>query len=268
MHKKETALLLDIEPQSGLPVSIDTATGEFHFGGDLNTPTLRTRMLHELDPVWANPVSETDRPIYRVTGPVWFRQDADIWKNAKVCYGIVYFHPGTFGGEYVKSSGQYHAIEPGQTAATPEVYTVLAGKGHFMLQKSKPPYEDITDAVLVEVNAGESFIVPPDYGHLQINPADEPLVFSYCVADPLTSNYEPYQRFHGAMYYELAGAADQFKFNTRYPKRVPLRVIQASALRQATFLDEQVDYATLKRNLKNLRFLVSANEFPDHAGLY
>ena len=176
-------MLLNIESQSGLPVRIDTASGEFHFGSDLNTPTLRTRMLHELDSVWANPVGDTDRPIYRVTGPVWFRQDAEVWKNAKVCYGIVYFDPGTFGGEYVKSSGQYHAIQPGQTAATPEVYTVLVGTGHFMLQKSKPPYDEITDAVLVEVNAGESFIVPPDYGHLQINPTNEPLVFSYCASE-------------------------------------------------------------------------------------
>ena len=136
-----------------------------------------------------------------------------------------------------------------------------------MLQRSKPPYEDITDAVLVEVNAGESFVVPPDYGHLQINPTDGPLVFSYCVADPLTSNYEPYRRFHGAMYYEMAGMADRFVFNMRYPRQLPLRVLKAASLRQLPFLGGKVEYSTVKRNLKDLRFLVSADEFPAQAGL-
>lgn len=261
-------MLLDIEPQSGLPVRIDTETCEFHFGGSLNVPSLRTRTLHELDPVWANKVSDDDKIIYRYTGPLWFAQDAATWKGAGVGYGIVYFQPGTYGGEYVKSSGQYHAMLPGQTAATPEVYTVLVGQGNFMLQRSKPPYEDITDAVLVEVKAGESFVVPPDYGHLQINPTDGPLVFSYCVADPLASNYEPYRRFHGAMYYEMAGMADRFVFNMRYPRQVPLRVLKAASLRQLPFLGGKVEYSTVKRNLKDLRFLVSAGEFPAQAGLW
>jgi len=260
-------LLLDIEPQCGLPVRIDTDTCEFHFGGNLNVPSLRTRMLHELDPVWANPVTDSDRIVYRYTGPLWFPPDAATWKSARVGYGIVYFKPGTFGGEYVKSSGQYHAMLPGQNAATPEVYTVLVGRGHFMLQRSKPPYEDIDDAVLVEVNAGETFVVPPDYGHLQINPTVGPLVFSYCVADPLTSNYEPYKRFHGAMYFEMAGGAGRFVFNPRYPRQVPLRVVKAASLRQLPFLDGTVDYAAIKRNLKNLGFLVSAHDFPAQAGL-
>jgi len=260
-------LLLDLEPQSGLPVRIDTETCEFHLGGSLNVPTLCTRTLHELDPVWANKVDGSNPIIYRYTGPLWFSQDAETWKSAGIGYGIVFFPPGIYGGEYVKSSGQFHAILPGQTAATPEVYTVLVGQGHFMLQRSRPPYEDITDAVMVEVNAGESFVVPPDYGHLQINPTNGPLVFSYTVASPLTSNYEPYRRFHGAMYYEMAGAGQRFVFNTRYPQQVPLRVLKAASLRQLPFLGEKVDYANVKRHLAKLDFLVSANEFPAQAHL-
>ncbi len=224
-------MLLDLESQTGLPVRIDTESCDFLIGDGLNAPTFRTRTLRELDPVWANGADEDDRVIYRYSSPLWFSDDADAWSQAGVGYGIVYFPPGVYGGEYVKSLGQYHAILPGHTMATPEIYTVLAGRGHFMLQRSTPPYDAVEDAVLVEVNAGETFLVPPDYGRLQINPTDGPLAFSYAVRHPLMSNYEPYRRFRGAIYYEMADGPERFVFNPRYPRRVPLRVIQAAKLR-------------------------------------
>jgi len=260
-------VLLDLEPQSGLPVRVDTETYEFLLDDSLNVPSFCTRTLHDLDQVWANKIEGSDRIIYRYTSPLWVSRDVESWRNAGVGYGIVFFPPGIYGGEYVKSSGQYHAILPGHTAATPEIYTVLVGKGDFMLQRSTPPYEDITDAVIVEVNAGETFVVPPDYGHLQINPTDGPLVFSYTVKNPLTSNYEPYSRFHGAMYYEMAGRPGQFVFNPRYPRRVPLRILQSAELRQVPFLADKADYASILRCLPKLDFLSAPEEFPSEAYL-
>jgi glucose-6-phosphate isomerase, archaeal len=260
-------VLLDLEPQSGLPVRLDTESCEFLPDDRLNVPSLCTRTVHELAPVWAGSPQDEDRLIYRYTSPLWFAADEEKWKNAGVGYGIVFFPPGIFAGEYVKSSGQYHAILPGHTAATPEIYTVLVGTGHFMLQRSVPPYDDITDVVMVEVHAGETFVVPPDYGHLQINPTDGPLVFSYTVTNPLTSNYEPYRRFHGAMYFEMASGPERFVFNTRYPRRAPLRVVKAADLEQVPFLAEKADYSTVLRSLPKLGFLRNPCQFPPEAEL-
>ena len=260
-------MLLDLESQTGLPVRIDTESCDFQIGKGLNAPTFRTRTVHELDPVWANGADGADRVIYRYSSPLWLLEDADVWRQAEVGYGIVYFPPGIYGDEYVKSSGQYHAILPGHTMATPEIYTVLAGRGHFMLQRATPPYDEVTDAVLVEVDAGETFVVPPDYGHLQINPADAPLAFSYTVMNPLTSNYEPYRRYRGAMYYEMAEGPERFAFNPRYPRRVPLRVIKAAMLRQVPLAGKKADYAAVRRSLPDLGFLTSPREFPSQAYL-
>jgi len=258
--------LLDLEPQTGLPVRIETQSCDFLIGAGLNVPTFRTRMLRELDPVWANGANGDDRVIYRYSSPLWRTDDADVWRQARLGYGIVYFPPGVYGGEYVKSSGQYHAILPGHTMATPEIYTVLVGKGHFMLQHSTPPYDEITDAVLVEADAGETFVVPPDYGHLQINPTDGPLAFSYTVTNPLTSNYEPFRRLRGAMYYEMADGPERFAFDPRYQRGVPLRVIKAAALRQVPLAETKADYAEVRRSLPDLGFLTKPQEFP--AGAY
>ena len=260
-------MLLNLESLAGIPISIDTESCEFVTSEGLCAPSLRTRRVHELDPVWANRVDGQNRIIYRYTSPLWFADDMSEWMRASIGYGIVFFPPGVFGGEYVKSSGQYHAVLPGHTRATPEIYTVLVGQGHFLLQHSAPPYDDITDAVLVEVNAGETFVVPPDYGHLQINPTDGPLVFSYTVMNPLTSNYEPYRRQGGAIYYEMATGEERFVFNARYPRRVPLRILQASRLRQIPFLDERADYRAILNSLPQLGFLTQPDEFPISAYL-
>lgn len=255
-------MLLDLEPQCGLPVRIDTGAHEFLPGSGLNAPSFCTRTVHQLDPVWANRPECEDRLIYRYTSPLWLSGDEELWRKARVGFGIVYFPPGVFGGEYVKSSGQYHAIQPGQTQATPEIYTVLAGQGHFLLQRSAPPHENIEDPVLVEVNVGETFIVPPDYGHLQINPADGPLVFSYTVMSPLTSDYEPYRRRHGAMYYEMAEGPERFVFNKEYSGQAPLRILQAGRLRQLALLESRADYQWIRDHLPELSFLTDPDEFP------
>jgi glucose-6-phosphate isomerase len=260
-------MLLNLESHTGLPICIEIESCEFLLGDGLNVPSLCTRKLHDLDPVWASRIDGEDKVIYRYTGPMWLSNDAEVWKQARVGYGVVYFPPGVYGGEFVKSSGQFHAILPGDSMATPEIYTVLVGRGHFMLQRSTPPYGDVSDAVLVEANAGETFAVPPDFGHLQINPTDGPLVFSYTVMNPLASNYEPYRRFHGATYYEMAEGAERFVFNPRYPRQVPLRILQAAALRQLPFLGEKPDYAEIRRCLPKLGFLTRPQDFPAEAYL-
>jgi len=260
-------LIIDLKELSALPIKVDTAHCNFVFGSSLNTPSIVTRKSHDLETVWANDVQEEDRVIYRYTSGLWLPSDEALWKNAGFIYGIVFFLPGVFGGEYVKSSGQYHAITAGQRMAAPEIYTVLVGCGHFMLQRSVPPYGEILDAVLIEVNVGEMFVVPPDYGHLQINPTNGPLVFSYTVAYPLVSNYEPYRQRRGAMYYEMADGSERFVFNSHYPKRLPLRILKAAQLRQFPFLAGKADYRRIRACLPKLSFLNRPEEFPAEAYL-
>lgn len=58
---------VNLEAACGLPVSLDTSTCELSFGTGLNQPSYCVRRLHDLDPVWANPVPDPDQVIYRYT---------------------------------------------------------------------------------------------------------------------------------------------------------------------------------------------------------
>jgi glucose-6-phosphate isomerase len=262
-------MIIHLEERCGLPVSLKAETFEYMLGNDLNATSYRTRWLDDLAAVWANPVNGGHSLAYRYTAGLWLSEDEKIWKKANIIYGIVSFMPGTYGGEFIKSSGQYHPVVPPNTAATPEVYTVLHGTGHFMLQKAVPPYEVIEDAVLVKVRAGETFVVPPDYGHLQINPADEPLVFSYVVMDGMNGVYEPFKEKQGAMYYEMDSENDseRYVFNIHYPERIPLRMIHAGDICQLPYLNEQVNYHSVKENIDKLEFITLPDKFPEHAWL-
>ena len=260
-------MIKNLQEACGLPVAFNVNTCELILGKELNTPSYCTRMLHDLDAVWANPVEDEDRVIYRYTSGLHLNGDASAWAAAKVAYGIVIFTPGVFGGEYVKSSGQYHPPLPPSNMATPEIYTVLSGVGHFMLQKARPPYHRIKDFVLVEVQVGETFVVPPDYGHLQINPSTEPLVFSYAVMDGMKGQYDAFKARRGAAYYEMANGEDRYVFNPRYGAQVPLRVVRAADIRQLPELDERATYQAIRDHLPELRFLTDPTLFPESARL-
>lgn len=260
-------MIKNLQKACGLPVSFDTKTCELVLGDGLNQPSYCVRKLHDLKAVWANPIKEEDQVIYRYTSALHFRDDEAVWKRAKVAYGIVIFVPGIFSGEYVKSSGQFHPPVQPYNMGTPEIYTVLSGVGHFLLQKASPPFANIEDAVLVEVQEGETFVVPPDYGHLQINPGPEPLVFSYAVMDGMKGCYDPFKERKGAIYYEMANGGVERVFNTNYPERLPLRVLQAADLCQLPELKDRVTYQAIRDRLRELPFLTNPSVFPESAVL-
>lgn len=259
-------MIKDLQPACGLPVAFDTDTCELIFGEGLNEPSYCVRKLHDLDGVWANPVTDEDRVIYRYTSGLHLNGDAQAWTAANVIYGIVIFVPGVFGGEYVKSSGQYHPPTPPSNMATPEIYTVLSGTGLFMLQKAAPPYDTVEDPVLVEVREGETFVVPPDYGHLQINPSPEPLVFSYAVMDGMKGQYDAFKDRQGAAYYVMSNG-DGRVYNANYGTQVPLREVRAGDICQLAELNERVTYQSIRDRLPELGFLTDPTVFPESAGL-
>jgi glucose-6-phosphate isomerase len=126
-------------------------------------------------------------------------------------------------GEPAKTKGHYH---PKNRAGVgyPEVYEVLSGEAHFLLQS-----RDHTDAVVVLARKGELAVIPPDYGHITINPSSsETLVMANVVSTAFESDYAEYEAMQGAVYYETS--AGTFEKNPRYGPLPPIRTIEAASL--------------------------------------
>lgn len=85
--------------------------------------------------------------------------------------------------------------DPGNPAGVgyPEVYEVLEGRAHFLLQK-----KTLDDIVLVEAAKGDIVLIPPGYGHVTINPAqNETLTMANLVSTEFSSEYGFYDEMRG-----------------------------------------------------------------------
>jgi len=95
-----------------------------------------------------------------------------------------------FGEEFPKTKGHYH---PGKYG---EIYIVLEGKALYLLQN-----KDLSDIVVIEAKAGEVAIIPPDYGHITINPGKEDLKMANWVCPDFKSLYGPIEEKKGGAYF-------------------------------------------------------------------
>ena len=165
----------------------------------------------------------TAEPDCRIPGKIYYmyrdvaRSEADRrWlTDSRARYDITRIPPGVFCNEYVKTKGHYHPASP-SGVPYPEVYEVMSGTAHYLLQRPA-----LSDVALVEAEAGTVVLIPPGYGHITINPGDRDLVMSNLVSRSFASEYQPYEQLRGGAYYELVDRG--FVPNPAYPSVPPLR---------------------------------------------
>ncbi len=134
--------------------------------------------------------------------------------------------------------------------------------------------ERITDVVLVIAHEGEIVLVPPNYGHITINPTEQTLKMANWVSTKVESFYEPFEQMGGGAYFELVtspfplrlrrglGRSERARVrlvpNARYGALPPVRVERAREYPQLGLRHGRPIYELIK-NPEILRFL----SFPD-----
>jgi glucose-6-phosphate isomerase len=126
-------------------------------------------------------------------------EDERIIEENRLRYDITVIPPGRLGVEYVKTYGHYHPTVC-ENMTYPELYEVLKGEAHYLLQRGK---DKITDVIVIRAKEGDKVLIPPDYGHVTINPSDKTLVMSNWVCRDFSSIYDPIKEMGGAAYFEL-----------------------------------------------------------------
>ncbi|MEM0214926.1 MAG: glucose-6-phosphate isomerase family protein [Archaeoglobaceae archaeon] len=164
--------------------------------------------------------------------------------NAKLRYDFTIIPPAEIGGENVKTYGHYH---PKNSAGLtyPEVYQVLDGKAIFVIQRREG--EQVVDCIAVEAEKGDLVIVPPNCGHVTINPTKKVLLTSNWVCRDFVSIYEPYTNLRGACYYYVN---QEWLKNTNYPTHPELRFLEPF-----DNMGEEMYY--LVNEIERLEFLVA-----------
>lgn len=225
---------------------------ELRFGDSLIKP--QVRMLGEIKEVvydreWLS--NSSDMELYYMYRDLALnKDDRELMNRLNLRYDITLIPPGMLGREYVKTMGHYHPNIPGTGLSYTEVYEVLAGRAHYLLQRLEG--ERITDVILIEAVEGDKVIIPPNYGHITINPSREELKMANFVSSKFSSVYEPIKERHGGAYFELV---DGFKRNEYYGHVPELRMVKARDLHKFGFTRSDEMYYTLRSDPAKLGFL-------------
>ena len=183
--------------------------------------------------------------------------DAKRIKEKGLRYDITIIPPNTLGTEFVKTAGHYHPRLPGSQMTYPEMYEVLEGEAHYLLQRREEERgtEKITDVIVVKAKEGDKVIIPPNYGHVTINPSETTLKMANWVARTFSSIYEPIRVKGGAAYFELTNG--EFIKNKKYGSVPDIRFLKPEDtwLKQIKLNNEVAMYELL-REPEKLQFLI------------
>lgn len=218
----------DLSATAYLTVSLDE-DGQLHFPAEVTHAPPAARHAADMTDVLREPKAVTAAEVlYRMYRDIRRVGDGACAAAVGLRYDLTVLRPGALGGEAAKTYGHYHPVKPGTDTTYPEVYEVIHGRAHYLLQKPGREWDTIDDAVLVAAEPGDKVVIPPNYGHVTINPGDDFLVMANWVALAFASDYAPYQRLHGGAYYELADG--MLLPNDRYRAVPPLRRVAAAEL--------------------------------------
>lgn len=207
--------MIDLEPTSGLPLTLDDARPDLPvlLDGGLAPGTREDRKLADLRHALADGEARGPDPAYFMyRGLARFRAaDEDPRRVYNWRYDVTVFPPGRYGDEYLRTLGHYHPVAEGSSVAYPEVYEVLFGEALFILQQvddyaAGPADVRVLDLILLRATAGEKAVMLPGYGHWTVNRTDEPLVVSNWICDDFSSDYGSARAARGPSCYVVAGA--------------------------------------------------------------
>lgn len=237
-----------------LRLDFDEQSFALRRSGELLVPTF-ARTVGQLKPVLldANQALQDSRQVYWVYRSVARESDVGKFGLAGLEYDVTVIDHVFLRPERVKTFGHYHPLAFGGLSF-PEVYEVLSGKACFLLQKrSEHDSHEVKEVLAVRASSGDKVVVPPNYGHVTINEASEPLVVSNIQALATASDYTSYAHKSGAAYYELEGG--QFIPNKNFHKLPPLRVVEAKHLKHARLFSKTNLYSAFVNEPRAFSFL-------------
>lgn len=203
-------------------------TREIEFGGEKIKPDVRH--LYDMEEViydeeWLKDAENV--PLYYMYRGLSMPEDEEAIRENGLRYDITVMPARRLGKEPVKTKGHYHPKVNSMTY--PEIYGVLEGEAHYLLQKKENGR--ITQTVLVEAKEGDKVIIPPNYGHVTINPSGENLKMANWVCRDFDSIYEPIQRKGGTAWFELVKFVEDTGTVKKWAARDP-KTVQKAVFRQ------------------------------------
>lgn len=256
-------MAIDLQKISGLPILFDNKKMDLEFHYDFPVIKKSERSLEELKPYLKNSdIKSGPNPVYYVWRYVHLNNDVEKLKKANLRYDLTLIPPGRIDSEFSKTAGHFHKNKINTDLPYPEIYEILTGRAHFLIQSPEKDTKNIKAVKLIEAGPGEKVLVPPQFsGHTTINASNEPLIMANWISDQAVYDYDSYKNNHGASYYLLDNnnLIDIVK-NPNYDSVPEIEKIRAKEYPEFGLTKNQPLY-NLVNNLEKLRFLNYPEEF-------
>lgn len=132
-------------------------------------------------------------------------------------YDITVMSPTMLGKEFPKTYGHEHAQLADTGLTYPEIYEILSGEAHYLLQKRRGAA--IENIIIIHAKQGDKILIPPNYGHVTINTSGQELKMANWLEKTFASDYSIFQKKHGAGYYGISEA--NFHLTTKPARLLP-----------------------------------------------
>ena len=233
-----------LKDKSGLPILLDGNSLVFEEYLEEVKPSIRT--LEQMRPVLKDGKISSPSECYYMYRNVCREENREMIEGSGLRHDITVIPALMLGSEFNKTFGHFHPKQPEKEVSYPEVYEVLYGRGHFILQA-----EDSTKFFVIDAKAGEKVLIPPGFGHVTINPSKECLVVSNWVCSGFESDYSVFEKKNGAIYYETKGGWVE---NKKYPFLPQIEYEDPQDLSALGF-EENVPMYKMVNSLEKLDFL-------------
>ncbi len=233
---------------------------ELIFGEKSYAPAVR--LLSEMsdvvyDRAWLDSICEKEL-YYMYRGLSMNESDNARLKESSLRYDVTLIPPGNLGCEYMKTAGHYHPYVGDGPLSYTEVYEVISGTADYLMQKLQG--DIVVDVILFRAKSKDKIVIPPGYGHITINPSDEPLKMANLVSSRFSSEYDKIKEQRGGAYFELVGG--DFVENKNYAQLPELRILEPKSLDRFGISSDKSLYSFVD-NLEVFSFLNSPADYRD-----
>jgi len=264
--------MIDLGKQSGLPIKWDSTQNRLFYGENMSNRDAMpdVRRSRDLSAVLFDDQGEPDEELYYMSRGISLSVDEQLIMSKGLRYDVTVIRPGSIGREYIKTAGHYHPEKKGTDITFPEVYEVLYGRAHYLLQRPNPHNPSELNTVLfIAAKPGDKLLVPPNFGHITINPGDDYLIMSNWVARDFTSIYTPFREMGGGAYYELyTEDGPEFIGNKRYHMLPPLMRCPIKPFPRLNLITGLPLYRVFQENGDAFNFLTEPESYLDLFAVY
>ncbi|MDP3741540.1 MAG: glucose-6-phosphate isomerase family protein [bacterium] len=263
--------MISLEKYSGLPIAMRDDYS-LEFADQVSSAPPLTAEFPSIKNYLKNPLSTYwRRDVYHIYRDVAVAKHKDKILQAGLSYNLTVIPPGLIGDEFVKTRGHYHTAKEAAAIRYPEIYEVIYGKAFFVLQSASDDLERLKEIYLLEALRGEKVVVPPGFGHVCVNPADDVLVVANWKSLKCGEIHEPYEAKNGAAYYvtesEILGVKgktvkeSEFVPNLSYSFLPKLKVAALRQLPKYDLVSAIPMYFSAIRNMDTLDFLKNPENY-------